>query len=133
MKENNDIDQLFKNGLQKEYPVDNALWASVESQLTNQPKGNLWFFNLNTIAIIMILFICAIIPTDSVRTSTINDKPLAISKKVIDKNEIQSTSPSAKKSNKVNQNKQIASSKYKQEETKRIDKNPQNSFYLIKT
>lgn len=74
MKENNEIDELFKAGIQQEFPVDPALWAAVEGQLNQaapMQRGR-WFFSLNTIALLVVLFACATIPTDNVRTNTLH-------------------------------------------------------------
>lgn len=82
MKENKNIDQLFKQGLNQQFPVDEKLWAAVETQLPSTPssKVGLWFFNLNTIALLVVLFVCAIIPTDNVRTSILTTKTASLSK-----------------------------------------------------
>lgn len=68
MEENKDIDQLFREGTAQEFPFDETLWAAVEGQLpSNTATGGLWWFNLNSFALLFILFTCATIPSDTVR------------------------------------------------------------------
>ena len=51
MEQNNQIDELFKEGLKTEYPYDANLWHQVENQL---PKTGFraWYFNLNSLLIL---------------------------------------------------------------------------------
>ncbi|MBL4709904.1 MAG: hypothetical protein JKY48_15840 [Flavobacteriales bacterium] len=68
MKDNNNLDELFRKGTEHHYPFDESLWATVEGQLPpQQTKPLLWIFNLNSVALVFMLFVCAIIPTDNTR------------------------------------------------------------------
>ena len=73
MKEDNSkIDQLFREGLKKNYPVDSNLWAAVETQLPSSPKRMVpWYFSLNGIALAFVLLMSAMISTDTVRINTV--------------------------------------------------------------
>lgn len=56
MKEN-ELDELFRSGVETNYPVDPALWTAVEPKLpAPNSGGGLWVFILNGIAIISVLF-----------------------------------------------------------------------------
>lgn len=73
MKDNNNIDELFRKGMEHHYPFDEHLWAAVEGQLPRQQvRPVLWIFNLNSIALILMLFACAMIPTDNTRADRLN-------------------------------------------------------------
>ena len=53
----NELDELFRSGVQTNYPVDPALWSAVEPSLPAPSSGSgLWVFILNGIAIISVLF-----------------------------------------------------------------------------
>ena len=82
MEENNKIDQLFREGMEQEFPFDEKLWADVEGSLPSNSigRGGLWVFNLNSIALFMILFVCAVIPTDTVKRPFEIDGKIANSK-----------------------------------------------------
>lgn len=66
MNENNNIDDLFKNGISKEYPFDPTLWSAIEPNLPAHisRKPFLWF-NFNTLLLGGILFLCAFISADN--------------------------------------------------------------------
>lgn len=67
MKEEKNIDQLFKEGLQQDFPFDSSLWANVEGQLPGSAtRRPLWYFNLNSIVLITVLLSCAFIQSDTV-------------------------------------------------------------------
>ncbi len=52
----NELDELFRSGLDTKYPVDQNLWSAVEPNLpTPSSGGGLWVFILNGIAIISVL------------------------------------------------------------------------------
>ncbi len=54
----NELDELFRSGLDTKYPVDQSLWSAVEPSLpTPSNGGGLWVFILNGIAIASVLFI----------------------------------------------------------------------------
>jgi len=68
MKEENNIDEVFRSGIHKDYPVDNSLWSAVESQLPTAPnRKSPWYFSLNGLALAFVLLISATISTDTVR------------------------------------------------------------------
>jgi hypothetical protein len=70
MKEEHDIDQFFRERLQQDYPYDPKLWSAIEDQLPGATeKKRFWFFNLNSFFLAGVLFICALIPTDTTKTS----------------------------------------------------------------
>jgi len=70
MKENNNIDNLFKEGVKQEFPFDENLWAAMEGQLPLAPaKRSLWHFNLNSVILGVVLFIYASIQTDTARST----------------------------------------------------------------
>lgn len=64
MKEKNEIDSLFKEGIQRDYPVDENLWAQVESQLPTKPSPTS-FFSLNNFLFMLVIFCCSLIPKDN--------------------------------------------------------------------
>ena len=70
MKEKNNIDELFLKGTERHYPVDEALWAAVESQLpmNNTPKTP-WYYSLNSISFLVVILTCSFIPKDNSRTT----------------------------------------------------------------
>lgn len=69
MNEKDNIDELFRNGIDKQYPVDEGLWAAVESQLplSHTPKIP-WYYSLNSILLVAVLLTCSFIPKDNTRT-----------------------------------------------------------------
>lgn len=70
MKEMNNIDELFRQGTQKHFPVDEGLWAAVESQLPlNSAPKTRWFYSLNSIILIVVLLTCSFIPKDNTRNT----------------------------------------------------------------
>ena len=79
MKNEHNIDELFRQNIQKEYPYDAKLWAQVEGSLppasTNKTP---WYMNLNSILVVGILLLCALIPTDTVKTSVQTIEPISI-------------------------------------------------------
>tara|TARA_B110000503_G_scaffold143200_1_gene243191 strand:+ start:6784 stop:8163 length:1380 start_codon:yes stop_codon:yes gene_type:complete len=70
MKEMNNIDDLFRKETERHYPVDELLWAAVESQLpiNDRPKTP-WVYSLNTIVLLAVLLTCSFIPKDNSRTT----------------------------------------------------------------
>jgi len=64
--ENNNIDEIFQNGTQKHYAYDEQLWTAVAADLPPIKKGGLWWFNLNTLLLIMVLFVCSTLPSDTI-------------------------------------------------------------------
>lgn len=77
MSDLNNIDELFRNGIEREYHVDDGLWSAVEDQLpyTSAPKP--WYFNLNSIVLAVVLITCSFIPKDNTRASQTNINPEA--------------------------------------------------------
>ena len=75
MSDLNNIDELFRNGIEREYPVDDGLWSAVEAQLpyTSAPKP--WYFNLNSIVLGVVLITCSFIQKDNTRASQTNINP----------------------------------------------------------
>ena len=77
MSDLNNIDELFRNGIEREYPVDDGLWSAIEAQLpyTSTPKP--WYFNLKSIVLAVVLITCSFIPKDNNRVSQTNNNPEA--------------------------------------------------------
>lgn len=74
MEDNNHIDELFRKGLNQNFPVDDNLWAQVESQLPSaKGRRGLWIFNLNSLAIMAILSLSMILKTDTAETKQLSD------------------------------------------------------------
>lgn len=72
MEDKNHIDELFRTGLNQNFPVDDNLWAQVESQLPAQAsRKGLWVFNLNSLAIMAILSISMVLKTDTAETKQV--------------------------------------------------------------
>lgn len=70
MKDMNKIDELFRRGTQKHFPLDEGLWAAVESQLpSNSAPKTPWFYSLNSIVLIVVLLTCSFIPKDNTRNT----------------------------------------------------------------
>lgn len=65
MKNIEDIDQLFKDGLKTSYPYDDQLWQKVENLLPSDSKPTPWFFNLNGLLILTLTFISMILRSDN--------------------------------------------------------------------
>ena len=67
MEENNNIDELFQQGLKQDFPFDGNLWNQVESQLPtpSSPKRGLWVFHLNSLWVLALLSISMILKTDT--------------------------------------------------------------------
>ncbi|MEQ8908368.1 MAG: hypothetical protein RIC95_04190 [Vicingaceae bacterium] len=66
MKENNDIDKLFKEGLHQDFPVDQNLWQEVESQLPSKESKNGFWIYLNSFAVLAILGMSLMLSSDNV-------------------------------------------------------------------
>lgn len=80
MKEMNNIDDLFRKGTERHYPVDDSLWAAVESKLPMNDRPNTpWVYNLNSIVLLAILLTCSFIPKDNSRPSNPNQVHLTTS------------------------------------------------------
>lgn len=66
MSEMNNIDDLFRKGVEQQYPVDEGLWNVVSSQLpVIESHRPMWVFNLNTISLLIVLLGCSFIPKDN--------------------------------------------------------------------
>tara|TARA_B100001109_G_C18864717_1_gene476405 strand:- start:8199 stop:9608 length:1410 start_codon:yes stop_codon:yes gene_type:complete len=65
MKESNEIDQLFKEGLQQDFPVNEALWQDVANQLPVQEHQKGFWIYLNSFTILAILGISLLLRSDS--------------------------------------------------------------------
>lgn len=78
MEDNNHIDELFRKGLNQNFPVDENLWAQVESQLPAQGgKSGLWVFNLNSLALLAILSISMVLKSDTIeKTKEISESAI---------------------------------------------------------
>lgn len=79
MKENNNIDNFFKEGVKQEFPFDENLWAQVEGQLPVTPtRRSFWQFNLNSIILGVMLVMYASIQSDTAKSSKIYAQTKAI-------------------------------------------------------
>ncbi len=65
MEQNNQIDELFRNGLSKEYPYDPNLWNQLESELPLDSKPRAWYFNLNSLLILTLSVISLVLKSDN--------------------------------------------------------------------
>lgn len=74
MEDKNHIDELFRQGLNQNFPVDDNLWAQVESQLpSGKGRRGLWIFNLNSLAIMAILSLSMVLKTDTAETKQLSN------------------------------------------------------------
>jgi hypothetical protein len=73
MEEKNNIDQLFKQGLNQNFPVDANLWSQVESQIpaANTGRKGFWLFNLNSLLVLGLLSISMLLNSDTIISSSI--------------------------------------------------------------
>jgi hypothetical protein len=73
MEEKNNIDQLFKQGLNQNFPVDANLWGQVESQIPPIKSGRkgFWIFNLNSLLVVGLLSISMLLNSDNSIPSSI--------------------------------------------------------------
>jgi len=94
MNNMNNIDDLFRKGTEQDYPVDDSLWAAVESQL---PQHNMskspWFYNLNSIALLIVLITCSFIQKDNSRPNSTEGDALTINIPPVTKKETTTTVP----------------------------------------
>lgn len=75
MEDNNHIDELFRTGLNQNFPVDENLWAQVESHLpAKSGRKGLWIFNLNSLALLAILSISMVLKSDTVEESQVSSE-----------------------------------------------------------
>lgn len=65
MKNFEEIDELFKEGLNTSYPYDEKLWQKVEQQLPPTSRPSPWYFNLNGLLILLIAFISMTLKSDN--------------------------------------------------------------------
>lgn len=72
MKKESEMDELFRHGLKKDFPYDQKLWAEVEAQLNVPSRGKgLWYTNMNTFILTLVLLTFAFIQTDTVKTNSV--------------------------------------------------------------
>ena len=76
MKESNEIDQLFKEGLQQDFPVNEALWQDVANQLPVQEHRKGFWIYLNSFTILAILGISLLLKSDSVISQEENNQAI---------------------------------------------------------
>lgn len=116
MKAENDIDKLFREGTQKDYPYDEELWSQLESELPAASKSN-GFDWRNVLKFLFVLLIILFLKTDSI-VSTNQYVPSTI----VENSDVKSKSP-------VNSSEQLAVKEQNQAtiEANTISKNiPQN-------
>lgn len=65
MKNFEEIDELFKEGIKTVYPYDEQLWQKVESQLPSKTKVIPWYFNLNGFLIITMSLMSLVLKSDN--------------------------------------------------------------------
>ena len=74
----NNVDEFIKQNINREYAVDPNLYASLQDQLnTRKPSNTLWFFNLNSILLAIVLTLCAFIHTDTVKNNSTENSNLS--------------------------------------------------------
>jgi|GEM_PF-3960252 len=61
----NDIDELFQDGLDREYPYDPRLWNNLEKRMDSDSRGRkTWLWNFNSIALFAVAVCCSFIQSD---------------------------------------------------------------------
>lgn len=76
MKESNDLDNLFLEGLQKDFPVDENLWQQAESQISGkESKKGFWLY-LNSLAILAIVGMSLMLKSDHLISQKYNGTTL---------------------------------------------------------